>query len=127
MTNYGQPFCSREVRSRTPESESGITGGIVGLQGARASGHRQYRTGRAHARLRFRRRALDGRHLAGDGRPERTGLQPGDTEQGHLALKITPSAKKGKTVRGTLYVDEFNSVLDVGGELVAIPYEYTVG
>lgn len=52
-------------------------------------------------------------------------LQPG--QQGRMTLMITPPAKKGETVRGTLYVDEFNGVLDVGGELVAIPYEYTVG
>ena len=52
-------------------------------------------------------------------------LRPG--QQGQMTVKITPSAQKGRTVRGTLYVDEFNGALDVGGELVALPYEYTVG
>ena len=32
----------------------------------------------------------------------------------------------GRTVRGTLYVDVFSNTLDLGGELVALPYEYTV-
>ena len=39
---------------------------------------------------------------------------------------IDPSGWTGRTVRGTLYVDVFSSTLDLGGELVALPYEYTV-
>jgi Subtilase family/Peptidase inhibitor I9 len=52
-------------------------------------------------------------------------LAPG--QHGKLTLTITPSGRKGRTVRGTLFVDEFNNALTIGGELVALPYEYTVG
>lgn len=52
-------------------------------------------------------------------------LSPG--QRGKLALTITPSGRKGRTVRGTLFVDVFSNALDLGGELVALPYEYTVG
>jgi Subtilase family/Peptidase inhibitor I9 len=53
-------------------------------------------------------------------------LAPG--QHGKLTLTITPSGSKGRTVRGTLFVDEFNNgIVPIGGELVALPYEYTVG
>jgi hypothetical protein len=52
-------------------------------------------------------------------------LAPG--QKGKLVLTITPAGRKGRTVRGTLFVDEFTNALDIGGELVAVPYEYTVG
>lgn len=52
-------------------------------------------------------------------------LAPG--QRGKLALTITPSGRKGRTVRGTLFVDVFSQAVDIGGELVALPYEYTVG
>jgi hypothetical protein len=51
-------------------------------------------------------------------------LAPGG--QGRLTLTLTPSGRKGRTVRGTLYVDVFSNTLALGGELVALPYEYTV-
>ncbi len=51
-------------------------------------------------------------------------LAPGG--QGRLTLTLTPSGRKGRTVRGTLYVDVFSNTLSLGGELVALPYEYTV-
>ena len=52
-------------------------------------------------------------------------LAPG--QAGKLAFTITPAGRKGRTVRGTLFVDEFTNALDIGGEIVALPYEYTVG
>ena len=52
-------------------------------------------------------------------------LAPG--QQGKLTLTITPSGRKGRIVRGTLFVDVFSNALDLGGELVALPYAYTVG
>jgi hypothetical protein len=44
-----------------------------------------------------------------------------------MTVTITPSGRKGRTVRGTLFVDSFSSFLLSGNELLAIPYEYTVG
>ncbi len=34
--------------------------------------------------------------------------------------------RSGKTVSGTLYVDVWSGELGVGGEVVALPYEYTI-
>ncbi len=48
-------------------------------------------------------------------------------KKGTLSVTITPSGRKGRTVRGTLLVDSFSDFLLSGNELVAIPYEYTVG
>ena len=47
--------------------------------------------------------------------------------KGTLTLTITPSGRPGRTVRGTLYVDAFSGGLAFSNELLAIPYEYTVG
>ena len=52
-------------------------------------------------------------------------LAPG--QRGTMILTITPSGKKGKVVNGTLYVDVFSGRLFIGGEVVAIPYQYTIG
>ena len=52
-------------------------------------------------------------------------VKPGKT--GTLKLTITPSGHRGDVVHGTLYVDTFSSFLFFGNELLAIPYEYTVG
>ncbi len=51
-------------------------------------------------------------------------LQPG--QKGTMTLTITPSGRSGKVVRGTLYVDVFSLALDIGGEVVAVPYEYSI-
>jgi len=48
-------------------------------------------------------------------------------KKGTMTLTITPSGRKGRTVRGTLYVDAFSNALAFGNELLAIPYEYSVG
>lgn len=52
-------------------------------------------------------------------------LAPGD--HGTMTLTITPSGRKGKIVRGTLFVDVFSGRLGIGGEVLAIPYEYRIG
>ncbi len=52
-------------------------------------------------------------------------LSPG--QSGVMNLAITPDGKKGTTVKGTLYVDVFDNRLDLTGEVVAVPYEYTIG
>ena len=52
-------------------------------------------------------------------------LKPG--QSGTMTLTITPFGKAGKIVRGTLYVDVFSERLTIGGEVVAIPYEYRIG
>jgi hypothetical protein len=52
-------------------------------------------------------------------------LAPGQT--GTLTVTITPSAAKGSVVKGTLYVDTYNTYAGTGDELVGIPYTYTVG
>jgi hypothetical protein len=52
-------------------------------------------------------------------------LAPG--QRGTMVLTITPSGKKGKVVNGTLFVDQFSGRLGIGGEVVAIPYSYTIG
>jgi hypothetical protein len=46
-----------------------------------------------------------------------------------LTLTIKPSGKAGTVVRGILYVDDFVDSLQFlsGSQLVAIPYEYTIG
>jgi hypothetical protein len=46
---------------------------------------------------------------------------------GKMTLTLTASGRKGRVVRGTLFVDAFSLNLDFGNELLAIPYEYTVG
>jgi hypothetical protein len=52
---------------------------------------------------------------------------PGQTKT--LTLTIKPSGKKGTVVKGILYVDDFVDSLQFlsGSQLVAIPYEYTIG
>jgi hypothetical protein len=54
-------------------------------------------------------------------------LGPG--QRGTMTLTITPSKKAGKVVTGTLYVDVLDNgpLTLIGGEVVAIPYSYTVG
>ena len=56
-----------------------------------------------------------------------TPLTLGPGQRGTMILTITPSGKKGKVVNGTLYVDVFSGRLFIGGEVVAIPYQYTIG
>jgi hypothetical protein len=51
----------------------------------------------------------------------------GAGKTGSLKVTLTPSGRRGKVVRGTLYVDDFSTFLTFGNELLAIPYEYTVG
>ena len=51
-------------------------------------------------------------------------LQPG--QKGTMTLTITPSGRSGKVVRGTLYVDVFSLAADIGGEVLAVPYEYSI-
>jgi hypothetical protein len=51
-------------------------------------------------------------------------LAPG--KQGTMTLTITPSGKAGRTVAGTLFVDVFANRLTIGGEVLAIPFEYTI-
>jgi hypothetical protein len=51
-------------------------------------------------------------------------LKPG--EKGTMTLTITPSGRSGKVVRGILYVDTFTGAQAIGGEVVAVPYEYTI-
>ena len=54
-------------------------------------------------------------------------VNPGQTRT--LTLTIKPSGKAGTVVRGILYVDDFVDSLQFlsGSQLVAIPYEYTIG
>src|SRR5262249_48009696 len=52
-------------------------------------------------------------------------VKPGKT--GTLEVTITPSGRKGRVVRGTLFVDNISEFLLFGNELLALPYEYTVG
>jgi hypothetical protein len=54
-------------------------------------------------------------------------VNPGQTRT--LTLTIKPSGRAGTVVRGILYVDDFVDSLQFlsGSQLVAIPYEYTIG
>jgi hypothetical protein len=52
-------------------------------------------------------------------------ITPG--HRGTMTLTITPSGRKGRVVNGTLFVDVFSERLFIGGEVVAIPYQYTIG
>ena len=56
-----------------------------------------------------------------------TPMTLGPGQRGTMTLTITPSKKTGKVVNGTLYVDVFSGRLGIGGEVVAIPYQYTIG
>ena len=51
-------------------------------------------------------------------------LQPG--ESATITVTITPSGIKGSKVIGHLYVDNFNSYLDDGDELIDLPYAYSI-
>jgi hypothetical protein len=51
-------------------------------------------------------------------------LQPG--QSGTITVVITPTAAKGTTVNGVIYVDDFAPILGTGDELTGIPYSYTV-
>jgi hypothetical protein len=56
-----------------------------------------------------------------------TPMTLGPGQRGTMILTITPSGKKGKVVNGTLFVDVFSGRVGIGGEVVAIPYQYTIG
>lgn len=47
--------------------------------------------------------------------------------KGKMTVTFTAKGRRGAVVRGTLFVDAFSLELDFGNELLAIPYEYTVG
>jgi hypothetical protein len=51
-------------------------------------------------------------------------LQPG--QSGTITVVITPSAAKGATVNGVIYVDTFSPILGSGDEVAGLPYSYTV-
>jgi hypothetical protein len=52
-------------------------------------------------------------------------LAPG--QSGTIQVTITPDASlAGKTVKGTLYVDTFDTNVTTGDEVVSLPYSYTV-
>jgi hypothetical protein len=62
--------------------------------------------------------------------PNAAGFSPltlGPGQNGAMALTITPSGKKGTKVKGTLFVDVFDSRFDIAGEVVALPYQNTIG
>jgi hypothetical protein len=48
-------------------------------------------------------------------------------EKAKMTVTLTPTGRRGSVVRGTLFVDDFSLELLFGNELLAIPYEYTVG
>ena len=52
-------------------------------------------------------------------------LTPG--QSGAMTLTITPTGHRGRIVRGTLFVDVYDNVFGVSGEVVGLPYEYRVG
>jgi hypothetical protein len=51
-------------------------------------------------------------------------LEPG--QSGSMTATITPPAGARGVQRGTLYVDVFDNVFGVAGEVLALPYEYRV-
>jgi hypothetical protein len=59
--------------------------------------------------------------------PDFTPVTVASGQKGTMTVTITPSGRKGRTVRGTLYVDAFSPGLAFTNEVLAIPYEYTVG
>jgi hypothetical protein len=54
-------------------------------------------------------------------------VNPGQTRT--ITLTVKPSAARGTTVRGMLYIDDFVDSLQFlsGSQLVALPYAYKVG
>lgn len=44
----------------------------------------------------------------------------------NIAVTITPTSNVGHTVRGTIFVDDWDPRLRISGELAALPYRYTV-
>jgi hypothetical protein len=51
-------------------------------------------------------------------------LAPGQSTT--ITVTITPAGASGSTVRGTLYIDDFNGLTDGGDELAAFPYTYRI-
>jgi hypothetical protein len=51
-------------------------------------------------------------------------LAPGQSTT--ITVTITPAGASGSTVRGTLYIDDFNNLTDGGDELAAFPYTYQI-
>jgi hypothetical protein len=60
-----------------------------------------------------------------DAEPAPVILQPGQSAT--ILVTITPSAAKGSTVRGHLYVDTVSQFTLGGDELIDLPYSYKVG
>jgi hypothetical protein len=52
-------------------------------------------------------------------------LSPG--QSGAMTLTITPAGKRGKVVKGTLFVNVYDNQAGIAGELEAIPYSYRIG
>ena len=56
-----------------------------------------------------------------------TGLVLGPGQSGTIHVTITPNpADVGKTVRGFIFIDTYNSTVATGDEVYRIPYSYTV-
>ena len=51
-------------------------------------------------------------------------LKPG--KSGKITVTFTPKGKRGTTVKGVLYVDDFSLRTLTGNEQLAIPYSYTI-
>ena len=48
-------------------------------------------------------------------------------QTGSMTVTFTPTGPPGRTVRGTLYVDDFDEWQGFGNDILEIPYTYTVG
>jgi hypothetical protein len=61
-----------------------------------------------------------------DPAPAATPLSVAPGGSGTIAVTITPSAPRGTTVHGVLYIDTFDAVTGSADEVAAVPYSYTV-
>jgi hypothetical protein len=68
-------------------------------------------------------------HDGGDGwtGPSHPGTGPTPPTSTTIMVTITPSAPKGTTVRGHLYIDAVDNFVANADELIGLPYTYTVG
>jgi hypothetical protein len=58
--------------------------------------------------------------------PDYTPLTLAPGQSGQINVTFTPRGKRGSTVRGTLYIDDFGLRLLSGNEQMAFPYSYRI-
>ena len=102
----------------------------IGPFSARSRREGERRDGRSHQRVRPERRSVHRGRWQQAVDPNAPGLRAGhgrSWQDGLAEAHDHAQRPPWRVVRGTLYVDDFSQFLAFGNELLAIPYEYTVG